>query len=64
MSRYVIRPRRAEGGWWEAPAQALPFPTVVDAGPVQTGVVDVEGNPIYRLPDPIGFLRKEDECKS
>lgn len=54
MARYVIRaPRAAE---WESAGSPLPHPTVYDGGPVNTGLVDADGNPIYRVRDRIGFL--------
>jgi len=28
-----------------------------DEDPVHTGLLDVHGNPIFRLKDPIGFMR-------
>jgi hypothetical protein len=33
--------------------------TVVDDGLVSTGLLDANGNPIMRRPEPIGFLRPE-----
>ena len=34
----------------------LPQPQVAEREPVWTGLVDADGNRIYKLPDPIGFL--------
>jgi hypothetical protein len=49
--------------WWddapEPPAQPLGHPVVSD-GPVWTGLVDKNGNNIWRLPDQIGFVRSRD----
>ncbi len=56
--KYVVkRPARA---WWEElPVVAdLPQPaplTVHDNGPIDTGLVDKDGNKIMRHPDRIGF---------
>ena len=37
-----------------------PVPTVSDSDAVDTGLLDVDGNAIMRLPNPIGF-GKDDE---
>ncbi len=59
MSRYITAPRKL---WWEygEDAQPVAHPTVYDADPVKTGIVDKNGTPIYRLPDQIGFLRTKE----
>lgn len=59
MIRYVsIRePSRSFSG---EQAQPLPHPIVYEREPIKTGLFDKDGNPIYRLPDGIGFLRKSD----
>lgn len=64
--RYVTK--RAPLKLWaddDAPAPAsvpaLPHPTAYAGGPVETGLFDKEGTPIYRLPDPIGYLRNKDD---
>lgn len=58
--RYVTQRNQPARLWWEElPAVAdLPPPatlTVHDVGPIDTGLVDENGNKIMRLPDPIGF---------
>lgn len=59
MPRYAIgRPHRADDGeeefWRTQPP--LGHPVVFVPDPAPTGLLDVDGNMIYRLPDPIGFL--------
>ena len=60
MARYVSRPPR---GWiaddvWEEPARQE---IVVSEGAmINTGLLDDSGNPIFRLPNPIGFGRNEE----
>jgi hypothetical protein len=55
VARYVSK--RQPAAFIEAPApQSLPHPTVDSQEPVKTGILDKDGNPIYRLPDPIGYL--------
>jgi hypothetical protein len=57
MSRYVVgRPRSEE--FWDRPMQPMGHPTVFCPEPADTGLLDGDGNPILRLPDPIGFLAK------
>lgn len=59
--RYIAKRSPPLRMWDEAPAPALPHPTVYAVEPVKTGLFDKEGTPIYRLPDPIGYLRSRDE---
>ena len=58
MSRYVVKAEVAsEDRFWDD--RMLPtvgHPKVFEEGPVKTGLVDANGNPIYRLPDAIGYL--------
>jgi len=57
MPRYVAMARvvRAEVGEPQS-MPPLPYPTVFESGPVDTGLVDARGVPIYRTPDAVGFL--------
>lgn len=51
--RYVaIRPR-AE---WNDESPMLEGKTVHEREPVNTGILDKDGNPIYRVMSPIGFI--------
>lgn len=63
MIRYVaIAKRPAPKAYWDEPTvQPLGHPSVYVSDPVATGVLDKDGNPIYRFPDQIGFVRTEDE---
>ncbi len=65
MTRYVIMKGRSCGkttdvpralDWYELPPQPLPHPTAFVSEPVRTGILDPDGNDIFRAPDPIGFL--------
>lgn len=56
MPRYVSRPKSS---WvaddvWEEPF--IPSLTVEDSEPVDTGLFDKDGNTIWRVNDPIGFI--------
>lgn len=56
MPRYTIWPWAGdEDAWYQA--QRLPHPVVYPSEPSFTGVLNAEGQPIYKLPDPIGFVR-------
>lgn len=57
MSRYVIRPVRSND-WWEQPAPPLPHPTSFVSEPIRTGILDPDGNDIFKMPDPVGFLAR------
>jgi len=59
MTRYAIRPAQPRADLWDTPAQALPHPTVDASEPVNTGLFDKNGNPIWRMPDAIGFLPRD-----
>lgn len=56
MSRYASRPRALEG-WYDEDLPLLPHLEVSGPHDVDTGLVDVKGEPIYRLAIPIGFGR-------
>lgn len=58
MSRYVIRPAQLEEGWWDQPVSPLPHPTTFVSEPVRTGILDPDGNDIFKVPDPVGFLAR------
>lgn len=60
MPRYVIRPRAdTECDWWTAD-RIQPVPQVSDHQHVDTGLVDRNGNSIWRSPNPIGFGKDEE----
>lgn len=50
---YVVRPR-AE---WDDEKPMLEGKTVHEQEPVKTGILDKDGNPIFRVMDQIGFVR-------
>lgn len=53
MARYYVRPRA--GGDDESPL--LPYLDVPEHLPHDTGLIDLNGDPILRAPRPIGFGR-------
>jgi hypothetical protein len=60
MPRYVTKSPCA---WiaddvWDAPVR--PDIVVADHAPIDTGIIDAQGNAIFRLPNPIGFGRDEE----
>jgi hypothetical protein len=57
MSRYITRPRKCE---WDDYNVILPTTVTVHTAQDQaakTGLLDHRGDAIYRVPEPIGFLR-------
>lgn len=60
MPRYAInRPASfIEDDVWAEPARNEIFVPVAD--PIETGLLDADGNAIFRLPNPIGFGRDEE----
>ena len=67
MPRYVtLRQPQRQRSWYdfghdhEVSAPPLGQPSVYDPGPVDTGILDKDGNRIYRTPDAIGFVRSEE----
>ncbi len=60
MARYVTRSRSAwvDDDMWSEPMRNELVVTVSE--PVCTGLLDAEGNSIFRLPNPIGFGRDEE----
>jgi hypothetical protein len=62
MARYVVGPKRtAEDDFYDKPTPMPPIghPQVFVSEPIKTGIIDLEGRDLYRLPDEIGFLRKD-----
>lgn len=57
MSRYA-KPTRAD--WFDADNPLLPSLSVDDNEPIDTGLIWVTGEPIIRMPNPIGFGRDEE----
>jgi hypothetical protein len=64
MTRYVaIRREKPRADDWadERYVEPLGHPRVHDRGPVRTGLLDKDGRDLYRLPEPIGFVRRRDD---
>ena len=63
MARYFSTPKqRRETSYWDEPViQPLGHPTVFVSDPVDTGLVDQNGNRIFRTADQIGFVRRAEE---
>ena len=60
MPRYVTRPKAdADCDWWSA-GSVQPVPTVGDSEATDTGLLDAQGNCIYRVNPPIGFGRDDE----
>ncbi len=56
--RYVSRPKMRQ--WDEYQEQALDVSlTVCDHEPIDTGLLDHRGDPIFRMPNAIGFGRDD-----
>lgn len=57
MSRYIVR----AGGWtdddWDMGEPMREKPTVDGPKQVDTGLLTASGEPIYRIPPPVGFGR-------
>jgi len=57
MPRYFTAPKQPRS-WiaddWEEPVRHIP--TVSDHEPTDTGLIDVNGDSIWRAPNPIGFI--------
>lgn len=60
MSRYFTRAARPKAFWVEDETYSEPInnglPTVCDHEATDTGLLDKDGNSIWRGPNPIGFL--------
>jgi len=67
MARYISR-RPSPRAWDDfgmfhdtSGIQPVGNPMVYDRGPVDTGILDRDGNAIARMPDEIGFYAKDRE---
>lgn len=61
MPRYYSERGKISDYWIEdRPTGPLPHPTVFLPEPTKTGLYDADGNPIYRLPDVVGFLKTDE----
>lgn len=61
MARYFAAPRQAradQNDWLDAPL--IPDIYVPEHRPIDTGLVDVRGNPIMRAVNPLGFGRDDE----
>ena len=56
MSRYVILRRPPPQAYWDQTMPPLAHPTVYPVEATNTGLLNADGAPIYRMPDAIGFL--------
>ena len=62
MSRYVVAPKpKADSFWDDRMVQPLGHPLVFVSEPIKTGLLDKDGNPIYRLPAEIGYLPRQQQ---
>ncbi len=62
MPRYYTQRRKAwveDEDAWDAPI-CDHVPTVSDHEPIDTGLLDMNGDAIMRAPNPIGFGKDED----
>lgn len=61
MSRYYVKRPRASLWVDDAVDVRAPdhMPSVCDHDPIETGLLDVNGDPIMRMPRPIGFGRDD-----
>lgn len=59
MARYVTRPK-ADDDYWPETAPFITSLTVSDHEAADTGLLDADGNTIWRLPNPIGFGRDDE----
>ena len=60
MARYVTRPH-AESFYLLRESPLLEGRTVTEREPVNTGLVSLDGHPINRTPEPIGFHRLKEK---
>lgn len=65
MSRYATLPKRKADSFWDdgRMVQPLGHPQVFVGEPIKTGLLDQDGNNIYRLPDEIGYLRQSQSTR-
>lgn len=58
MPRYFSKPAKAQQPkaewWWEDPVRNMPY--VCDHEATSTGLLDKNGDTIWRAPNPIGFI--------
>ena len=57
MPRYVSKREPEKASWYEAQPQPLPHPQAWLPEPVDTKLLDADGNKIMRHTDQIGFIR-------
>lgn len=55
MTRYVTRAFWVEDEHFMPDMRQDSLPTVIEREPRDTGLLDKDGNRLWRLPDPIGF---------
>ena len=63
MSRYFTRPRAANALWVDDDVHVRAsdhMPTVCDHEATETGILDINGDPIMRAPRAIGFGRRDE----
>lgn len=63
MTRYkriILTNGDLDGDWWEPDVPFNPSLFVDNATPEFTGIIDAEGNPIVKMPRPIGFGRDQE----
>lgn len=64
MARYFVQRKRPrsfdDDDWIEREPVAELIPSVCDHEPTDTGLLDVNGDPIMRAPNPIGFGRDDE----
>jgi len=58
--RYVTRPRASD---WPEDRPHIEGKTVHEREPVDTGLLDKDGTPIYRVMSPIGFIELRERPK-
>jgi hypothetical protein len=58
VSRYFTAPRakRPRAEWWDDQGPLLPNLHVPDHEAADTGLLDADGNTIWRAPNPMGFI--------
>lgn len=62
MSRYFVRPRASgwvEDEWFSPDPGRISEPLVPDHVATDTGLLDKNGDPIMRAPNPMGFVWRD-----
>jgi hypothetical protein len=59
MTRYVTRVFWVEDEHFMPEMRHDPLPDATERGPIDTGLIDRYGHTIMRMPEPIGFGRRE-----